>query len=110
MRLYGEMRSAALEPASGVVAPRPATDTLNTLLAGFGGSGDGGAVGRPPPSEWRWLLSDMGKLGVAPDRFTLATLLRLQTDLRRTRDVWRWGRGRRVRRDARTWHHLIEAR
>jgi len=83
----------------GLSAPSPEVDTFNTLIASLGGMG----------TDYAWLLRDMARLNVGPDAITVSALLRLQTDLARSKSVWRWGRRRRVKRDARLWLHLIEA-
>lgn len=126
LELYGVMRRAAetqhpsrhgsVRPAAGVrdvlsplpdgapelfgaLAPAPRVDTFNTLIDWLGASG----------REYSWALRDMARLGQPPDAITISTLLRLQPNLASARSVWRWGRRRRVARDPRLWHHLIES-
>ena len=42
-------------------------------------------------------------------RYTLCTLLRAQQSVGEALRVWQWGNKQGIRRDARAWHHLIEA-
>ena len=77
----------------------PDVVTYNTLLDGLARGG----------GEYGWVLSEMASKRVRPDGYTLCSLLRAQDSVSEALRVWAWGNKQGIRRDARAWHHLIEA-
>ena len=58
---------------------------------------------------YAWVLHAMGEAQVAPDQFTVTSLLKLQRTLRTAKGVWRWGRKSGAAHGRQAWHHFIES-